>query len=104
MSDLPEKPLTRKEQYLATIAGYGQGYPERPLTREEQYLDFIAMNGGAGGGGEGVSYIFGHGLKQSGRNVSVNMYSDGGVDKTLPVSAATVENAVGNIEVLLKSI
>lgn len=104
MAKLPEKPLTRDEQYLAEIAGVGQGYPEKPLTRKEQYYTQIIENGGTGGGGEGVSYIFGHGLKQSGRTVSVDIYSDGGADKTLPVSAAIVENAVGNIEVLLKSI
>lgn len=103
MSNLPEA-KTRIEKFLSAIAGTGEPYPEKAITRIEQYLKYIAENGGTGGGGEGVSYIFGHGLKQSGRTVSVDIYSDGGTDKTLPVSAATVENSVGNIEVLLKSI
>lgn len=51
MADLPEKPVTRKEQYLAEMAGVGQGYPEKPITREEQYYTRIIENGGTGGGG-----------------------------------------------------
>lgn len=50
MSDLPEKPLTRKEQLLSAIAGANEGetLPE-PVTREEQYLKYIAENGSGGG-------------------------------------------------------
>lgn len=56
MSNIPEYPLTRKERYLATIAGSGTGIPDEPLTREEQYLAYIAENGtGGGGGAAGVS-------------------------------------------------
>ena len=50
---LPEKPITRNESYLASIAGQGVTLPEDPITREEMYLDFIAKNGGGGGTGEG---------------------------------------------------
>ena len=53
---------------------------------------------------KGAAYQFGHGLKQEGVNVSVDMSSDDNPDKSLPISAASVEAAVGNIEVLLKTI
>ena len=39
---LPEKPITRKEAYLAKIAGQDVPVPEWPLTREESYLAKIA--------------------------------------------------------------
>lgn len=49
-SGLPA-PITRQENYLAAIAsGDSSGIPEEPITREEQYLDYIAKNGGGGGG------------------------------------------------------
>ena len=47
---LPENPITRGEKYLAKIAGQSVDIPETPITREEQYLDYIARNGGGGGG------------------------------------------------------
>lgn len=47
---LPNKPITRKEKYLAKIAGQSVGIPDKPKTREEQYLDEIARHGGGGGG------------------------------------------------------
>ena len=49
---LPEKPITRQEQYLSNMAGLGTPLPEKPITREEAYLDVIAKQGG-GGTGEG---------------------------------------------------
>ena len=58
----------------------------------------------AGGGEGGVIYEFGHGLKQDGLKVSVDMASKDNPDKTLPISVAAVECTVGNIEVLLKTI
>ena len=59
---------------------------------------------GPAGPGGGESYEFGHGLKKEGGTVSVDMASDENPDKTLPVSAAAVEAAVGNIEILLQTI
>lgn len=47
---IPSEPITRKEQYLAKIAGQDVEIPSKPLTREEAYLDAIAK-GGSGGGG-----------------------------------------------------
>lgn len=58
-----------------------------------------------GGGDEGgVVYEFGHGLKQDGLKVSVDMASKSNPDKTLPISAAAVETTVGNIDLLLQTI
>lgn len=48
---IPDKPITREEQYLAKIAGQSVPLPEYPITREESYLDYIARTGGGGGGG-----------------------------------------------------
>ena len=47
---MPIGPLTRRETYYAAIAGQAVQLPEKPLTREEEYLDYIAKNGGGGGG------------------------------------------------------
>lgn len=56
------------------------------------------------GGGTGVAYRFGHGLKQDGLDVSVNTVSDFTGDNTLPMTAAGVQTTVGNIEALLATI
>lgn len=47
---LPNAPQSRNEKYLAKIAGQEVELPNEPLSREEQYLDYIAKNGGGGGG------------------------------------------------------
>ena len=39
MADLPERPLTRQEQYLSRLAGENTDLPRVPLTREEMYLE-----------------------------------------------------------------
>ena len=46
---LPEKPFSRKEQYLAKISGEDVEIPEEPFSREEMYLEAIAEGGGGGG-------------------------------------------------------
>lgn len=46
---LPDNPITRKETYLAKIAGQEVQIPDVPITREEAYLNEIARNGGGGG-------------------------------------------------------
>ena len=56
------------------------------------------------GGGGGVVYRFGHGLKQKGLDVSVDAVSDFSGDNTLPMTAAGVQASVGNIEALLATI
>jgi len=47
---LPNNPITRKETYLAKIAGQNVTIPDEPITREEMYLDAIAKGGGSGDG------------------------------------------------------
>lgn len=50
-AELPEEPRSRKESYLAAIAGEDVVLPDAPESRTEQYLAYIAENGGGGGGG-----------------------------------------------------
>lgn len=45
MDDLKE-PITRKERYLAAIAGIATDVPDEPITREERYLVAILKKGG----------------------------------------------------------
>lgn len=65
------------------------------LKQLDDFADFVASGG---------EYEFGHGLKLEGRTVTVNMSDDNNSDRTLPISAASVDTIVGNIDVLLKSI
>lgn len=57
-----------------------------------------------GGGDGGPVYDFGHGLKLTGRTVSVDAVDDFKGDNTLPMTAAGVYATVGNIEALLNTI
>ena len=50
-ASLPDEPKSRKESYLAKIAGENVTIPDHPESRIEQYLAYIAENGGGGGGG-----------------------------------------------------
>ena len=50
---VPEKPITRKETFLAKAAGQDVPLPDDTLTREEAYLRAIAEGGGGGGTGDG---------------------------------------------------
>ena len=58
------------------------------------------------GGGSGLSYKIGHGLKLDTptNTLSVNAVSDFEGDNTLPITAAAVQETVGNIEILLGTI
>lgn len=66
--ELPEEPKSRKEQYLADIAGQDVILPKEPASREEQYLAYIAENGGGGGG----SYTAGEGINIADDTISVD--------------------------------
>lgn len=46
---VPEYPITREEAYLAKIAGQEVAVPGHPITREEAYLDAILNNGDPSG-------------------------------------------------------
>ena len=57
LEDLPTPNQSRQESYLGVIAGQeGAEMPEKPLSREEEYLEYIAEQGG-GGGGEPAQYL-----------------------------------------------
>lgn len=60
--------------------------------------------GGGSGGGGNQTYQFGHGLKQMGNLVSVDTADGFGGDNTLPITAAAVQAAVGDIEKALEKI
>lgn len=51
-----------------------------------------------------VTYEFGHGLKEDGNTISLNMWSEDNPDKTLPISVELVEAMLGDVEELLRSI
>ncbi len=70
------------------------------LLSGESVLSSVAVAGGEGA----VAYHFGHGLKQEGLKVSVNTVDNFKGDNTLPITAAGVYAAVGNIEALLGQI
>lgn len=38
---MPDRPLSREEEYLASISGQDGVKPDRPLSRKEEYLDAI---------------------------------------------------------------
>ena len=59
---------------------------------------------GTGGGGSGVSYEIGHGLKVIGNTLMVNSVIDFEGDNSLPAAASLVQSTVGNIEILLATI
>lgn len=109
--------------YIHTGAAPAGGlYPPTPeiwhqeLARKGDNIDYDGLNlrlrSGAkvlsevqvSGGGGGIIYKFGHGLKQDGLDVSVNAVSDFSGDNTLPMTAAGVQTTVGNIEALLATI
>ena len=58
----------------------------------------------AGGGAEGPSLQFGHGLKVLDGTLSVEAVDDFSGDNTLPMTAAGVDTVVGNIEAILATI
>ena len=67
------------------------------------------VNGAGGedpgtGGGGGVDYKIGHGLKVVGNTLMVNSVLDFDGDNSLPATASLVQSTVGNIEILLATI
>ena len=49
MTETLPSPESRKESYLAKAAGIDVNIPEKPMSRTEQYLNAIAEGGGGGG-------------------------------------------------------
>lgn len=57
------------------------------------------------GGGGGMNYRIGHGLKVTGGNtLEVDTAEEAEQDNTLPITSAAVYTTVGNIEILLETI
>lgn len=83
--------------------GDALGYTENGklgLYAGEKLLSAVAVSGGGGG----LPFGVGHGLKVVGGDLTVNSVSDFKGDNTLPMTAAGVDTVVGNIEALLATI
>ena len=87
-TELPDEPKSRKEQYLADIAGQDVALPAEPKSREEQYLAYIAENGSGGGGG----------------GTSITVVQTTGSSTTDVMSQKAVTDIIGNIETALNAI
>lgn len=88
------------------LAGKGDtlGYTETGelgLYARDKLLSSVPVKGGGGGP---LAWGIGHGLKLVGGELSVNSVDDFKGDNTLPMTAAGVQAAVGNIEALLATI
>lgn len=94
--DLWEQELDRKGDKLDyTEAG------ELGLYAGDKLLSSVPVQGGGGGP---QAWRIGHGLKLAGGELTVNSVDDFKGDNTLPITAAGVQAAVGNIEALLATI
>lgn len=96
MSDLPEKPLTRKELLLSAIAGANEGetLPE-PVTREEQYLKYIAENGSGGGSGDYVK----NGMNDSAVSIKSETETGIRVSQIFDEPPAPIEEIFGEVKI-----
>ena len=100
---LPDKPITRTEQYLSNIAGEQTDLPEYPITREEQYLAYIAENGGGGGGGTTNYNSLTNKPKINNVELSGNKNThDLGLDTPMKGATASVDGAAGLVPAPLK--
>ena len=88
MADNLPKPASRKEQYLAKIAGEDTEIPEKPESRVEQYLAKIAENGGGGGGG-------GPTVVQTTGNSQTDVMSQDATTKLIYPDITTYPNRIG---------
>ena len=91
--ELWQQALNRKQDRLTGLPGQVVGFDEAG--------NAVSQNAAPGGG---VDWQFGHGLKQMGNLVSVDTADGFDGDNTLPITAAAVQAAVGNIETLLETI
>ena len=72
---------------------------------DENNAKYWAEQASKGGGGGGIGYKIGHGLKVMNQDtLEVDAVSNFDGDNTLPITAAAVQETVGNIEVLLGTI
>lgn len=92
--DLWRQELGRKADKLGYTPDGGLG-----LYAEDKLLNAVTVSGGAGDG-----WSVGHGLRVVDGSLTVSSTSDFTGDNTLPMTAAGVQAAVGNIETLLGTI
>ena len=93
--ELWEQALSHKQDKLTGLPGQVVGFDEAGNAAPQ----VIAAVGEGG-----PAWLFGHGLKQTGNLVSVDTADGFDGDNTLPITAAAVQTAVGNIETLLETI
>ena len=91
--ELWQQALDGKQDRLTGLPGQVVGFDEAG--------NAVPQDAAPGGG---TAYQFGHGLKQTGNLVSVDTADGFDGDNTLPITAAAVQAAVGNIETLLETI
>lgn len=92
---VPEKPVTRKEMYLAKIAGKDVDVPANPVTREEMYLAEIAKNGGTGSSVDVSAIMKDYGINSTTQIADMNTAIDSKLSKSSIVkldSMADFEN------------
>ena len=88
LPELLQLALDRKQDRLTGLPGQVVGFDEEGNAVPQDAVD----------------WQFGHGLKQTGNLVSVDTADGFDGDNTLPITAAAVQTAVGNIEILLETI
>ena len=87
LEDLPTPNQSRQESYLGVIAGQeGAIMPEKPLSREEEYLEYIAEHGG-GGGGEPAAYL--KSIEKDETNKEVTITDKEGTETKFPYGSGT---------------
>lgn len=92
--ELWQQELDQKQDRLHGLPGQVVGFDEEG---KAMAVDMMSVEGE-------TLCQFGHGLKRSGNLISVDTADGFDGDKTLPITAAAVETAVGNIEILLETI
>ena len=92
MPELWRQALDRKQDRLTGLPGQVVGFDEDGNAVPQDAEPSVEV------------YQFGHGLKQTGNLVSVDTADGFDGDNTLPITAAAVRTAVGNIEALLETI
>ena len=91
--ELWQQELAKKQDVLRGLPGQVVGFDEAGRA--------VAVDMPSGGG---TGYDVGHGLAVKDGKLTVVTTDDFTGDNTLPMTAAGVENVVGNIEILLKAI
>lgn len=102
---LDENPLSGYMQpepvEVNQAVSYDARFPEQDL---EQTATFGTLRESAGGGGNGMFYDIGYGLKVVDNVLMVDAAQEVEQDNTLPITSSAVYTTVGNINALLETI